>query len=63
MLAFFFLLDKKRFENVAFHKRWRHDNQIIPCVFRKLKSMMIGGCYVFKFFRCSGRKTFEAFSE
>ena len=29
MLAFFFLLDGKRFENVAFHKRWRHNNQII----------------------------------
>ena len=25
----FFLLDGKRFENVAFHKRWRHNNQII----------------------------------
>ena len=45
-------LDKKRFENGVFLKRWHHRNHLIsPPVFLKHESKIIGDCCVFIFLR------------
>jgi len=49
-------VDGKHLENVAFRKRWHHDNHVnFPCPSSPLnhKSRMTGYCYVFKFLRRS----------